>query len=214
MTPITHKSVVTMAVPIMLANVSQPLLGVVDTAVIGQLPEPHYIGAIAIGALIFSLVYWGFGFLRMGTSGIAAQAYGVTPDIICSGKSLGAGHIPLGAMIAREDMGEAFLGEDRLPVCDDCGGMVKTATISFGQAMPEAAMRIAEEATLDCDLFLAIGSSLVVYPAAGFPILAKRNGARLVILNREPTDLDQMADLVLNAEIGDTKRTATGANCR
>lgn len=65
-----------MAVPIMLANVSQPLLGVVDTAVIGQLPEPHYIGAIAIGALIFSLVYWGFGFLRMGTSGIAAQAYG------------------------------------------------------------------------------------------------------------------------------------------
>lgn len=76
MTPITHKSVVTMAVPIMLANVSQPLLGVVDTAVIGQLPEAHYIGAIAIGALIFSLVYWGFGFLRMGTSGIAAQAYG------------------------------------------------------------------------------------------------------------------------------------------
>ncbi len=76
MTPITHKSVVAMAVPIMLSNVSQPLLGVVDTAVIGQLPEPHYIGAIAIGALIFSLVYWGFGFLRMGTSGIAAQAYG------------------------------------------------------------------------------------------------------------------------------------------
>lgn len=60
----------------MLANVSQPLLGVVDTAVIGQLPEAHFIGAIAIGALIFSLVYWGFGFLRMGTSGIAAQAYG------------------------------------------------------------------------------------------------------------------------------------------
>jgi MATE family multidrug resistance protein len=65
-----------MAVPIMLSNVSQPLLGVVDTAVIGQLPEPHFIGAIAIGALIFSLVYWGFGFLRMGTSGIAAQAFG------------------------------------------------------------------------------------------------------------------------------------------
>ncbi len=74
--PITHKSVVMMAVPIMLANVSQPLLGVVDTAVIGQLPQPHFIGAVAIGALIFSLVYWAFGFLRMGTSGIAAQAYG------------------------------------------------------------------------------------------------------------------------------------------
>ena len=76
MNPITHKSVVMMALPIMLANVSQPLLGVVDTAVIGQLPQPHYSGAVAIGALIFSLVYWAFGFLRMGTSGIAAQAYG------------------------------------------------------------------------------------------------------------------------------------------
>ena len=107
---------------------------------------------------------------------------------------------------------EAFLGEDKLPVCDDCGGLVKTATISFGQSMPEAAMRIAEQATLDCDLLLAIGSSLVVYPAAGFPILAKRSGARLVIINRESTELDSMADLVLNTEIGDTMRTATGAN--
>ena len=60
----------------MLANVSQPLLGMVDTAVIGQLPQTYYIGAVAIGALIFSLVYWAFSFLRMGTSGIAAQAYG------------------------------------------------------------------------------------------------------------------------------------------
>ncbi len=74
--PITHKSVVAMAVPIMLANVSQPLLGIVDTAVIGQLPEPYYIGAVAIGAMIFNLVYWAFGFLRMGTSGLAAQAWG------------------------------------------------------------------------------------------------------------------------------------------
>ena len=74
--PITHKSVVAMAVPIMLANVSQPMLGIVDTAVIGQLPEPHYIGAVAIGAMIFNLVYWAFGFLRMGTSGLTAQAWG------------------------------------------------------------------------------------------------------------------------------------------
>jgi MATE family multidrug resistance protein len=73
---ITHKSVVMMALPIMASNVSQPLLGVMDTAVIGQLPQPHFIGAVAIGALIFSLVYWAFSFLRMGTSGIAAQAYG------------------------------------------------------------------------------------------------------------------------------------------
>ena len=90
------------------------------------------------------------------------------------------------------------------PACLSCGGIVKSATISFGQAMPEAEMRRAEEATLACDLFLAIGSSLQVYPAAGFPIIAKRNGARLVILNRDPTELDEIADLVVNDEIGPT----------
>jgi len=88
------------------------------------------------------------------------------------------------------------------PDCTSCGGIVKSATISFGQAMPEEEMNRAHEATLGCDLFLAIGSSLQVYPAAGFPILAKRNGATLVILNREPTELDRIADLVINDEIG------------
>ncbi len=90
------------------------------------------------------------------------------------------------------------------PVCKSCGGIVKSATISFGQAMPEEEMRRAEEATLGCDLFLAIGSSLQVYPAAGFPILARRNGATLAILNREPTPLDEIADLVIHDEIGPT----------
>lgn len=88
------------------------------------------------------------------------------------------------------------------PPCTACGGLVKTATISFGQAMPEHEMLRAEAATLNCDLFIAIGSSLVVFPAAGFPIMAKRNGARLVILNREQTDLDEIADLVIHDEIG------------
>jgi NAD-dependent deacetylase len=83
-----------------------------------------------------------------------------------------------------------------------CGGIIKAATISFGQAMPETQMRRAREVTLACDVFLAIGSSLVVYPAAGFPALAKRNGARLVIINREATELDRLADLVIRADIG------------
>jgi NAD-dependent deacetylase len=68
--------------------------------------------------------------------------------------------------------------------------------------MPEKEMIDAQNATLSCDLFIAIGSSLQVYPAAGFPILAKRNGSNLIILNREQTDLDGYADLVLNYEIG------------
>ena len=107
---------------------------------------------------------------------------------------------------------EAFERDGALPVCDRCGGHVKTATISFGQAMPEAAMRRAEAATAECDLFLAIGSSLVVYPAAGFPIHARRLGATLVILNRDPTELDELADLVLNREIGPTLGAITGIN--
>jgi len=97
-----------------------------------------------------------------------------------------------------------FLHTEQPPVCDDCGGIVKSATISFGQMMPEREMRLAEQQTLDCDLFLAIGSSLVVYPAASFPALAKKNGAKLVIINRDPTDLDTLCDLVLNTEIGPT----------
>jgi NAD-dependent deacetylase len=89
-----------------------------------------------------------------------------------------------------------------LPACRACGGIVKTATISFGQAMPKGPMARAEAETLACDLFLVLGSSLVVYPAAGFPLMAQENGAALAILNREPTEQDVIADLVLHDEIG------------
>jgi len=68
--------------------------------------------------------------------------------------------------------------------------------------MPDAAMRRARDFTLCSDLFLSIGSSLVVWPAAGFPLMAKRNGARLIIINREPTDFDDIADLVVRQDIG------------
>jgi NAD-dependent deacetylase len=69
--------------------------------------------------------------------------------------------------------------------------------------MPADAMARAEQLTMGCDLFLAIGSSLVVWPAAGFPLMAKRNGAALVIINREPTEFDELADLVVHHDIGD-----------
>jgi len=90
------------------------------------------------------------------------------------------------------------------PDCADCFEPVKTATISFGQAMPEEAMQRASELAQHCDLFLAIGSSLVVWPAAGFPMMAKNCGAKLVIINREPTDQDDIADLVIRHDIGET----------
>jgi NAD-dependent deacetylase len=96
------------------------------------------------------------------------------------------------------------------PDCRGCGGIVKTATVSFGQQMPEAAMSRARAEAEACDLFLVVGSSLVVYPAAAIPLIACRRGARLVIVNRDPTDLDAHADLVVNADIGDTLEPLTG----
>jgi NAD-dependent deacetylase len=90
---------------------------------------------------------------------------------------------------------------ERAPDCG-CGGFIKTATISFGQSMPGTALRRAEAMARGCDLFLAIGSSLVVWPAAGLPLMAKQSGARLAILNREPTEFDAMADLVIHNDIG------------
>ncbi|MCP3469963.1 NAD-dependent deacetylase [Bradyrhizobium sp. CCGUVB1N3] len=90
------------------------------------------------------------------------------------------------------------------PDCTVCAEPVKTATISFGQAMPEDAMQRATELAQHCDLFIAIGSSLVVWPAAGFPMIAKNCGARLVIINREPTEQDEIADLVIHHDIGET----------
>jgi NAD-dependent deacetylase len=98
---------------------------------------------------------------------------------------------------------DSFDANGHAPDCS-CGGIIKTATVSFGQAMPADAMQRAQGLASDCDLFIAIGSSLVVWPAAGIPLLAKRNGAALVIINREPTELDEIADLVVRADIGDT----------
>ena len=95
-----------------------------------------------------------------------------------------------------------FLENETVPYCDACGGIIKTATISFGQSMPEVGMQMAQRKTLGCDLFITIGTSLVVYPAASFPKLAKEIGANLIIINNEPTDFDPIADLVIREQIG------------
>ena len=88
--------------------------------------------------------------------------------------------------------------------CLFCGGHVKKATISFGQAMPEDKMELAGMEAEACDLMIVLGSSLVVYPAAGIPLYAKQHGAKYVIINRDETEQDMYADLVLNTEIGPT----------
>jgi NAD-dependent protein deacetylase/lipoamidase len=98
--------------------------------------------------------------------------------------------------------GHMQAGNGCAPDCPACGGYIKTGTISFGQAMPDGAVRRAQDLAQSCDLLVAIGSSLVVWPAAGLPLMAKRSGAKLVIINREPTDFDEIADLVVPYDIG------------
>jgi NAD-dependent deacetylase len=100
------------------------------------------------------------------------------------------------------DVRRVIADSSAAPECA-CGGIVKSATVSFGQPVPREAMQRARRATLSCDLFIVIGSSLVVHPAASFPLIAKDNGARLVILNGQETPLDGDADLLLRADIGD-----------
>jgi NAD-dependent deacetylase len=111
------------------------------------------------------------------------------------------------------DIRPRFEADGVAPPCGSCGGIIKSATISFGQAMPQAEMARAAKAALASDLFLAIGSSLVVYPAAELPRAAADNGADLVIVNREATDLDRYAALVVRADIGpvlDRMRSLSG----
>jgi NAD-dependent deacetylase len=134
------------------------------------------------------------------------QKSGTPDDLVIElhGNAGYASCLSCGKRLELEPIKSAFLEHGTIPYCADCGGIVKTATISFGQSMPAIEMQKAEVASLNCDLFLAIGSSLVVYPAAGFPRLAKENGAGLVIINEQETDLDPFCDLVLHEQIGTT----------
>jgi NAD-dependent deacetylase len=142
------------------------------------------------------------------------QESGVPPEKIIElhGNTTYATCLDCGERYEIADLRLVFERDGDVPPCDKCLGHVKTATISFGQAMPEAAMQRAQSETLAADLCIVLGSSLVVYPAAGFPEIAKRNGAKLAIVNREETGLDRLADLVLHDAIGDLMGEAAGVN--
>jgi NAD-dependent deacetylase len=99
---------------------------------------------------------------------------------------------------------DKMLAGEKVPRCDACNGILKPATVAFGQAMPERETRESEFRSGACDLFLAAGSSLVVYPAAAMPVIAKRNNAKLVILNLTSTPHDQYADVIINEKTGET----------
>ena len=132
------------------------------------------------------------------------QASGIDPEQVIELHGNGTYATCLACGLRHELAGirRSFETKRSLPHCEDCNGIVKSATISFGQAMPSAKMRRAQELAETCDVFLAIGSSLVVYPAATLPLIAKRAGATLIMVNGEPTDFDAIADLVVRGDIG------------
>ncbi len=123
------------------------------------------------------------------------ELHGTAREIAC----LDCGHRePADPLVAE------FLETDRVPECRDCGGRLKHATVSFGQMLPTDVLDEAERWMREAGVVLAIGSSLVVTPAADLPRVAVGSGARLVIINRDPTPLDGLADLVVNDAIGQT----------
>ena len=142
------------------------------------------------------------------------QASGIPPENVIElhGNSTYAKCLTCETRYEMADLEVQFKRIGRVDPCSRCGGIVKAATISFGQAMPQEEMERAQEHTLACDLFIVLGSSLVVFPAAGFPDLAKRLGAKLVIVNDQETPLDPIADLVINRKIGPTMAFVVGVN--
>ncbi|MEM7302013.1 MAG: Sir2 family NAD-dependent protein deacetylase [Pseudomonadota bacterium] len=129
---------------------------------------------------------------------------GVSDDLIIElhGNGTTAKCLDCETGFALDDMKDLIARTGTAPRCDACGGLIKSAVISFGQPMPKDKMIDAHAACLDCDLFVVLGSSLVVQPAASLPIIAKQNGTPLIIVNRDPTPLDDYADLVLRGSIG------------
>ena len=122
------------------------------------------------------------------------EIHGTMREVMCMACGERA---PMERALARVEAGE----ED--PPCRTCGGILKSATISFGQSLVPADLMRAEVAARDCDLLLAVGSTLAVYPAAGVVPTAKQSGARVIIVNAEPTEMDHVADAVLRGSISE-----------
>jgi len=124
------------------------------------------------------------------------------------------GCLACGARFDAETMLQRFIETEVPPDCPECGGLTKHATVSFGQTLPPEILEEALNLSRQADLFLAMGSSLVVHPAASLPALARQAGARLVIINRDPTPLDDLADEVISASIGETLVAIDALTCR
>lgn len=134
------------------------------------------------------------------------QKAGSSPEKIIEihGTAFSVSCLKCGKKYERDEIETRLKSGIKVPYCDDCSGILKPDTISFGQAMPEDKMREAIEYAEICDLCIVLGSSLVVYPAASVPEHASGSGAKLMIINRDKTPQDGRADLVINSSLGET----------
>ncbi len=122
------------------------------------------------------------------------ELHGTTKYVYC---------IECGKRYSREVIQDWLEAGDESPVCEDCDGILKSATVAFGEPMPVEEVELAEKHAKDCDLFIVVGSSLVVYPAAQLPLTAKRYGGKLVIINMSSTPHDAYADMAITGKAGD-----------
>jgi NAD-dependent deacetylase len=134
------------------------------------------------------------GLHQLGGSRNVLELHGTARQVAC---------LDCAARYDADQMVRRFQESQAVPRCARCGGLTKHATISFGQSLSPDVLQTAIRWARESGLFLAIGSSLVVTPAAQLPALAKESGARLVIINREPTPLDEIADVVIRGAIGE-----------
>ncbi len=143
------------------------------------------------------------GLITQNIDGLHQKA-GVPDDKVIElhGNTISTACLDCGHSISTQTAMDQFERTVEPPICAKCGGWMKPTTISFGQSMPETEMKAAASLCAGADVFIAAGSSLAVQPAAGLPVLAKQNGALLVIINRNETAVDDIADVLLRGEIG------------
>lgn len=133
---------------------------------------------------------------------------GNSPDKIIEihGTAFSVSCLTCGKIYDRDDIEERLRSSVKVPYCDDCSGILKPDTISFGQAMPTDKMALAFTYAQECNLCIVLGSSLVVYPAASVPAHAVERGAALIIINRDETPLDSQADVVIHESVSSALR--------
>ena len=155
----------------------------------------------------------GLGLITQNIDGLHQRSGINDEDIIeIHGNGVRAICLDCGSPMSLQEAERIIEESGRSPRCGRCNGLVKSAVISFGQAMPQDKLMAAEQLVMSCDLCLVLGSSLVVHPAASLPIIAKNSGSRLAIVNREPTPLDPISDLSVRCTIGTVLEKAIKAS--